>query len=51
MNIYLLLLTKTELPLLLNDEVFPIPCLDTTKIHIQHLIDFIVDQAAQRQGE
>lgn len=33
----------TELPLLLNDEVSPIPCLDTMKIHIQHLIDLIVE--------
>lgn len=33
----------TELPLLLNDEVSPIPCLDTMKIHIQLLIDLIVD--------
>ncbi len=33
----------TELPLLLNDEVSPISCLDTMKIHIQHLIDLIVE--------
>ena len=33
----------TELPLLLNDEVSPIPCLDTMKIHIQRLIDLIVE--------
>lgn len=33
----------TELPLLLNDEVRPIPCLDTMKIHIQLLIDLIVE--------
>lgn len=25
----------TELPLLLNDEVSPVPCLDTMKIHVQ----------------
>ena len=29
--------------LLLNDEVSPIPCLDTMKIHIQLLIDLIVE--------
>ncbi|MBD5530864.1 MAG: amino acid racemase [Lachnospiraceae bacterium] len=33
----------TELPLLLSDEVSPVPCLDTMKIHIQHLIDWIVE--------
>lgn len=33
----------TELPLLLSDEVSPVPCLDTMKIHIQHLIDLIVE--------
>lgn len=33
----------TELPLLLNDEVSPVPCLDTMKIHIQRLIDMIVE--------
>lgn len=31
----------TELPLILNDEVSPVPCLDTMKIHIQALIDMI----------
>ena len=34
----------TELPLLLNDEVSPVPCLDTMKIHIQTLVDMIVDK-------
>lgn len=34
----------TELPLLLNDETSPIPCLDTMKIHIQLLIDLIVEK-------
>lgn len=33
----------TELPLILNDEVSPVPCLDTMKIHIQRLIDWIVE--------
>lgn len=33
----------TELPLILNDKVSPVPCLDTMKIHIQTLIDMIVE--------
>lgn len=33
----------TELPLLLNDEVSPVPCLDTMKIHIEALINGIVE--------
>ena len=32
----------TELPLLLNNEVSPVPCLDTMKIHVQTLVDMIV---------
>lgn len=32
----------TELPLILNDSVCPVPCLDTMKIHIQTLVDLIV---------
>lgn len=32
----------TELPLLLNDQVSPVPCLDTMQIHIQALIDAIL---------
>ena len=35
----------TELPLLLNDSVSPVPCLDTMQIHIQALIDGIVSPA------
>lgn len=38
-----IILGCTELPLLLNDKVSPVPCLDTMKIHIQHLIDRIVE--------
>lgn len=38
-----IILGCTELPLLLNDEVCPIPCLDTMKIHIRLLIDLIVE--------
>ena len=32
----------TELPLLLNDQVSPVPCLDTMQIHIRDIIDEIV---------
>jgi len=32
----------TELPLLLNNEVSPVPCLDTMKIHVQTLVNMIV---------
>lgn len=42
-SIEAIILSCTELPLLLNDEVSPIPCLDTMKIHIQLLIDMIVE--------
>ncbi|MCM1122247.1 MAG: amino acid racemase [Eubacterium sp.] len=38
-----IILGCTELPLLLNDEVSPVPCLDTMKIHIQRLIDLILE--------
>ena len=34
----------TELPLLLNDEVSPIPCLDTMQIHIQAIVETILDK-------
>ncbi len=34
-----IILGCTELPLLLNDEVSPVMCLDTMKIHIQALIE------------
>ena len=33
----------TELPLLLNDEVSSVPCLDTMKIHIDALINEILN--------
>ncbi len=33
----------TELPLLLNDEVSPVPCLDTMQIHIQEIVKAILD--------
>lgn len=34
----------TELPLLLNDKVSPVPCLDTMKIHVQALVNMIVEE-------
>ncbi len=34
----------TELPLLLNDEVSPVPCLDTMQIHISSIISTILDR-------
>lgn len=37
-----IILGCTELPLLLNDEVSPVPCLDTMKIHVEKLIEMIV---------
>lgn len=42
-SIETVILGCTELSLFLNDEVSPIPCLDTLKIHIQLLIDLIVE--------
>ena len=33
----------TELPLLLNDDVSSVPCLDTMKIHINSIIKTILD--------
>ncbi len=33
----------TELPLLLNDEVSPVRCLDTMKIHVGTLVNMIVE--------
>lgn len=42
-SIETVILGCTELSLFLNDEVSPIPCLDTMKIHIQLLIDLIVE--------
>lgn len=34
----------TELPLLLNDEVSPVPCLDTMRIHVKTLVNMIVEK-------
>jgi aspartate/glutamate racemase len=33
----------TELPLLLNDEVSSVPCLDTMQIHISSIVKTILD--------
>lgn len=42
-DIEAIVLGCTELPLLLNEEVSPVPCLDTMKIHIEKLIDMIIE--------
>jgi len=42
-NIEAIILGCTELPLLLNDKVSPVPCLDTMQIHIQDIIDEILN--------
>ena len=34
----------TELPLLLNDEISPVPCLDTMQIHVRSIVKTIVEQ-------
>lgn len=41
-HIEAVILGCTELPLLLNDKVSPVPCLDTMQIHIQAIINEIV---------
>ena len=41
-RIQAIVLGCTELPLILNDQVSPVPCLDTMKIHIQDLVNRIV---------
>lgn len=38
-----IILGCTELPLVLNDEVSPVQCLDTMKIHINTLINMIIE--------
>lgn len=43
-NIEAVILGCTELPLLLNDKVCPVPCLDTMQIHIQDIINEILNQ-------
>ena len=34
----------TELPMILNDEVSPVPCLDTMRIHINALVKAILGE-------
>lgn len=34
----------TELPLILNDDISPVPCLDTVKIHIDKLVKLIMEE-------
>lgn len=41
-RIQAIVLGCTELPLILNNQVSPVPCLDTMKIHIQDLVNQIV---------
>ena len=36
----------TELPLLLNDTVSPVPCLDTMQVHIKKLVELIIADEA-----
>ena len=43
-NIEAVALGCTELPLVLGDEVSPVPCLDTMAIHIETLIDMILEE-------
>lgn len=43
-DIEAIVLGCTELPLLLNDEVSPVPCLDTMQIHISSIINAILDR-------
>lgn len=33
----------TELPLILNDDVSPVPCLDTTEVHIRALVSAVTE--------
>lgn len=37
-----IILGCTELPLILNDDVSPVPCLDTMKIHVNTLVNMII---------
>ena len=43
-DIEAIVLGCTELPFLLNDEVSPVPCLDTMQIHISSIINAILDR-------
>ncbi|MBR6451741.1 MAG: aspartate/glutamate racemase family protein, partial [Lachnospiraceae bacterium] len=33
----------TDLPLILNDRLLPVPCLDVMKIHIEKLVSMILE--------
>lgn len=39
-----IILGCTELPLLLNDDLSPVPCLDTMKIHVEALVNMIIEE-------
>ncbi|MDE5970587.1 MAG: amino acid racemase [Muribaculaceae bacterium] len=41
-SIEAVILGCTELPLILNDDNSPVPCLDTMKIHVQRIIETIL---------
>lgn len=43
-DIQAIVLGCTELPLILNDGNTPVPCLDTVVIHVNELIDRIIDR-------
>ena len=43
-GIQAVILGCTELPLILNDDVTPVPCLDTMKIHVQALVNAIMEK-------
>ena len=42
-GIQAIVLGCTELPLILNDHISPVPCLDTLKIHVRALVKEIID--------
>lgn len=42
-GIQAIVLGCTELPLILNDHISPVPCLDTMKIHVRALVKEIID--------
>lgn len=42
-GIQAVILGCTELPLLLNDDNCPVPCLDTVQIHVHEIVDRILD--------
>ena len=41
-GIQAIILGCTELPLILNDDISPVPCLDTMQIHINALVNKII---------